>query len=108
MDCQCLDVGGLYDFEEFVGGIVLQAADGGGGVEEGEAFLLTEGYDVVYLEAFVLQIHEVVSVAKEYLSLDAPVVIDEVGVVEVHTPPLALWRETAQEQYLGILGKKGP
>jgi hypothetical protein len=28
-------------------------------------------------------------------------VVDEVGVEEVHAPPLSGWRETAQEQDLG-------
>ena len=100
---ECWDVGGFYNFQELVGGIVLQASDGGGGVEEGEAFLLAEGYDFVYLEAFVLQINKVVFIAKEQLSLDTPVVVDEVGVIEVHTPPLTLWRKAAEEQYTGIV-----
>lgn len=85
----------FYDLEELVRGIVLQSADGGGGVEEGEALLLAERHDVVYLEALGLQIHEMVFVTKEYLSLDPPVVVDEIGIIEVHTPPLALRRETA-------------
>ena len=44
-----------------------------------------------------------VLVAKEQLSLNSPVVVDEVGVIEVHAPPFALWRKTAQEQHLGVL-----
>ena len=100
------DVGGLHYLEELVGSIVLQTSDGGGGVEEGKAFLLTEGYNLVDFETFVLQIHEVVPVAKEYLALDAPMVVDEVGVVEIHAPTLTLGREATQEQYLGILRQK--
>ena len=100
------DVGGLDDLEELVGSIVLQTSDGGGGVEEGKTLLLTEGNDFVDLESFVLQIHEVVPVAKEYLTLDAPMVVDEVGVIEIHAPTLTLGREAPQEQYLGILGQE--
>jgi hypothetical protein len=34
------------------------------------------------------------------------VVVDEVGVIEVHAPPLSLWWETTQEQYPGMSGKE--
>jgi hypothetical protein len=36
------------------------------------------------------------------------VVIDEVRIVEVHTPPFALRRETAKKQHLGILRQERP
>ena len=76
------DIRCLYHLEMFVRGIVLQAPHGCGGVEEGESFLLAETDDLVDLEPLGLGVHEVVPVAKEYLPLDAPVVVDEVGVVD--------------------------
>ena len=42
------------------------------------------------------------TVSEEDGSLNAPVVVDEVRIIKVHTPPFALRRETAQEKYLGI------
>jgi hypothetical protein len=36
-----------------------------------------------------------VLIPKEYLPLNAPMVIDEVGIVKVHAPPLTLRRKTA-------------
>ena len=102
-----MNVGRFHDLKKFVGGIILQATNGGRGIEEGEALLLTERHNLVNLEAFCFEVHEMILIAKEYLSLDAPMVVDEVGVVEVHAPPLALWWETTQEQHLRILRQKG-
>jgi hypothetical protein len=34
-------------------------------------------------------------------------IVDEVGIIEIDTPSLALWRETTQKEYLRILGQKG-
>ena len=46
------------------------------------------------------------AITKEHLTLDAPMVVDEVGIIEVDAPAFALWREAAQEQHLGILRQK--
>ena len=59
------DVRWFHDLKEFVGGIVFEATDSRRGVEEGKPLLLAERYDVVYLEALGLQIHEMVLVTKE-------------------------------------------
>jgi hypothetical protein len=48
-----------------------------------------------------------VLIAKEDESLYAPVVVDEVGIVEVHAPALHLGWETAQEEHTTILWQKG-
>ena len=101
------DVGLLDHFEELVGGIVLLSVDGGGGVEEGDALLLAMGDDVVEAETFGVGVHEVMLVAEEDLSLDAPVVVDEVGVIEVDAPPFALWREAAEKEHFGIFWQEG-
>jgi hypothetical protein len=36
-----------------------------------------------------------VLVAKEYLALDTPMVVDEIGIIKVHAPAFALRRKTA-------------
>lgn len=46
-------------------------------------------------------------VTKENEALYAPMVVDEVGVVEVHAPSLPLRRETAQEEHTAVLWQKG-
>ena len=46
-------------------------------------------------EAFVVNVHKVVLVTKKDLSFDAPMVVDEVWVVEIYAPPLSLWRKTS-------------
>ena len=101
------DVCLFHHFEIFVGGIVLQSANGRGGVEEGDAFVLAKGYYLVYVEAFACRVDEMVAVAKEDLPFNAPVVVDEIGVIEIHAPPLSLWRKTAEKQHFGFFGKKG-
>ena len=47
-----------------------------------------------------------VAVGKEHFALDAPMVVDEVGIVEIHAPPLALWRKAAEEQHPCVLGQE--
>ena len=101
------DVGLLHHFEEFVGCVVFLSVDGGGGVEEGDALLLAMGDDVVEAEAFGVGVHKVMLVAEEDLSLQTPVIVDVIWVKKVDAPPFALWRETAEEEHLGIVGQEG-
>ena len=102
-----MDVGGQDNLQELVRGIVLQAAYGGGGVVEAYALVVKKGDDEVKAEGLCLGVHEMVLVAKEDESLDAPVVVDEIGIVEVHAPALPLRRETAQEEHTAVLWQKG-
>jgi hypothetical protein len=48
-----------------------------------------------------------VAIAKEHLSLDAPMIVDEIRIIEVDAPALALWRETTQEEHFGMFWQKG-
>ena len=102
-----VDVGGEDNLQELVRGIVLQAAYGGGGVVEAYALVLKKGNDEVKAEGLCLGVHKMVLVAKENEALYAPMVVDEVGIVEVHAPALPMWRETAQEEHTAILWQKG-
>ena len=102
-----MDVGGQDNLQELVRGIVLQAAYGGGSVVEAYALVHQEGDDEVKSEGLCLGVHEMVLVAKENEALYAPVVVDEVGIVEVHAPALPLRRETAQEEHTAVLWQKG-
>ena len=44
-----------------------------------------------------------VAVGKEHFALDAPMVVDEVGIVKIHAPSFALWRKTAEKQHPCVL-----
>ena len=101
-----MDVGGQDNLQELVRGIVLQAAYGGGGVVEAYALVVKKGDDEVKAESLCLGVHKMVLVAKENKSLYAPVVVDEIGIIEVHAPALPLRRETAQEEHTAVLWQK--
>ena len=102
-----MNVGWLHHFQEFVRSIILQSFDGGGSVEEGDAPVLAMGNDGIEAETLCFCIHKVVPVAKEDLPFNAPMVVDEVGVIEVHAPAFPLWRKTAEEKHSGILRQEG-
>lgn len=101
------DVGGDDNLEELIRSIVTQSLDGRRGIEEADALLLTMCYDLGQPEALVSLIDKVHLVAKEDLSLDAPMIVNVVGIIEIYTPTFALWREAAQEQHLGPFGQEG-
>ena len=47
-----------------------------------------------------------IAITIEHLTFDAPMVVDEVGIIEIDTPAFALWRKTAKKQYFGTLGQE--
>ena len=67
---------------------------------------MAESNDFFYLEAFVFSVHKMVSVSEEYLSFDAPMVIDKVRIVEIHAPAFALRRETTKKKDFGVFGQE--
>lgn len=100
-------VGGQDNLQELVRGIVLQASHGGGGVVEAYTLVHQEGDDKVQAEGLCRGVHEMVLVTKEDEALYAPMVVDKVGIVEVHAPSLPLRRETAQEEHTAVLWQEG-
>jgi len=80
---------------------VLRVRHGGGGIVEGDASCAQEGFDVALAETPGREVDEVVLVGKEHQSEDAPHVVLEVGIEEVHAPAAARWREAAQHEYTG-------
>lgn len=103
---QCWQVGGKHGFEVLVGSIVPQTANRYGGVIETNAFVGNKWNDAVEAKCFGICVHKIVLVAEENLSLDAPMVVDKVRIIEVHTPTLPLRRETAKKQHTAVLGQK--
>ena len=101
-----VDVGGQDNLQVLVRCIVLQAAYGGGGVIEADALVVKKGDDEVKAEGLCLGVHKMVLVAKENKAFYAPMVVDKVGIVEVHAPALPLRRKTAQEEHSAVLWQK--
>ncbi len=54
----------------------------------------------------MFQIHEMVSVIEENGTYNPPMIVDEIRVIEIHTPAF-FWRwKTPKKQHLGMLWKK--
>lgn len=100
---KCGDIRRFHHLEKLIGGIIHEATNGGRGIKEGDALVLAEADYLVDLEPFSLDIYEMVAISEKHLPFDAPMVVDEVGVIEIDAPAFALGREAAQEQHFGIL-----
>ena len=98
-------VGRGDDFQKLVRRIILKTADGGSRVVQGDAFVEQELHNHFFLETFGPFIYKPIPVAMENVSHDAPHVVDEVRVVEIHAPAFFLGRETAQHQQ-ACVGRK--
>ena len=61
-------------------------------------------YNLLQLEAFPFAIHEMILFAEEDFSFYSPMVIDEVGIIEIDAPPLALGWKTTEEKHACIRG----
>ena len=96
------DVGRGHYLQELVGGVVFQAADGGGGVVHRYAGSGAEIHYVIQSEFLGGNVHETVLVVEKYQAQNPPHVVDEIRVVKIYAPALGLGRETAQHQHLGI------
>lgn len=95
----------LHDFKKRIGSVVFQSIDSRCRIKKGDAPLLQKRNDFTHFETFMFQIHKMIVVTKPYLSLDAPMVIGEIGIKEIHAPPLLGRRKTAKKQHFGI-GRK--
>ena len=91
------------DLEECVGGVVLQAADFAGGVVEGQAGFGAETADGGFVETFLAGEAEVVLVGKMDEAHYPPEVVDPVGIIERHAPPVLLRRKAPEEKDVRIL-----
>ena len=91
-------VSGLQDLQESVAGVVLEAADLGGGVLKGEAGAAAKFNYGIVVETPAGRSHKVLGIAKMHQAHYPPEIIVEIWVEEVHRPPRAGWRETAKEQ----------
>ena len=100
-------VGFLNNFKKFVGGIVLQTVDCGGGVVEGDAYAAQKCFDLGLAEFALGGVDKVVAVGKIKMAENAPHVVLHVGVEELHRPPFDRRRKTAQHEYTRRGGQKG-
>ena len=92
------DVGGPHHFQKRVGGIVLQAPHLAGGVVKRQAFGRAKRPDRRLVKTFFARHAEMLLVPEMDQPHDPPEVVDPVGVVERHAPPVRLRWEAAQKQ----------
>ena len=91
------DVGGGDYLQEGVGGIVLEPAHFGGGVVERQTFLFAEGPDGSLVKTLLARDAKMSLVSKIDEPHNPPEIVDPVGVIEWHAPPMQLGRKTAQK-----------
>ena len=103
---QSVNVGGFDHLQKLVRRIVFRSANGGRSVKKSDAFFLAKRHDFLLSEPFFPFIDEMVAVAEENLSLDAPMVVDEIRVEKVHRPPFPLRWKAAEKQHLRVLRQK--
>src|SRR5574344_1044709 len=94
---KCRNVSLLHHFKILIAGIILQPSHGCCRIKETDAILLAMADNIIQSECLALLIHKMLFVTIEHLPLYAPMVVDEVGIIEVHTPPFTLGRKAAQE-----------
>ena len=80
----------------------LQAADATCGVADGDAFCREKGANVRLAVAFAVGTNEAVAVIEENKAEDAPHIVLNIRIVEVHFPAPARRRKTAEHEQSGI------
>ena len=100
------DVRWLDDFQKLVRSIVLKTTHRGGGVIEGDAFPGEEFYQIIFVESLFPGEQEVVLVVEVDEAEDAPHVVLQVRIEEIHAPALPLWWKTAQHQQSCVAGQE--
>ena len=81
---QGTDVGGFENLEVIVGGIVAEATNRRGGVEEGKSLDLGKGHYGIVIETLLPRNDEVLGIGKEKETHDAPEVVDEIRIEKGH------------------------
>ena len=92
------DVGRLDDFEEFVGSVTGFSYDRGGGVVKSDAVAFAVVDYLIDFERLIFVVYKMVFVVVEDESLNAPVVVDEIRVKEVHAPTFFWWGEASEKE----------
>ena len=103
---QRVHVGRLHHLQVFVSGCVARSADGGGSVVDAYSLFVEHRHDVGLAECLVLLVNKVVFVFVEQQPPNAPHVVGEVGIEEIHAPPFPCGRKTAQHEQLCAFGQK--
>ena len=101
-----LKVSRLHDHEVLVRRRILQSAYGSGGVVHADALTGKKAFDVVKVECLVLLADEAHLVLEEADAEDAPHVIGEVRIIEVHCLAFLPRREAAEHQQTASFGKE--
>lgn len=96
---QSIDIGGLCDFEELVGSIVLQPPDGCCRIEECNPLKSAEFNYPVFVEALCSRQNKVIAVVIKQKSADPPEIVDKIRVKEIDAPAFFLRRKASKEQH---------
>ena len=100
------DVGRLYHFQKLVGSIVLKTAYGCSSIVECDALFGEEVYQRFLVEGFFAGQEEMLLIVEEEEAEDAPHVVLQVRIKEIHAPTLPLRWKTAQHQQGCVAGQK--
>lgn len=100
------NVSGLHHFQKFVGSIALQTAHSGSGIIERYAVFGAEAFNFGLSKSAFGSVDKVIVISEKQVSHDAPHVVLQIGIKEVHAPSFLRWRKTAQHQDVGFGGQK--
>ena len=103
---QCPDIRGFLNLQKLVCGIALQTTYSRGSVVECHAFLSQESFQTHLVETLSVRCQEVVFVLKENPTEDAPHVVLQIGIEEIHGPSCLRRRKTAQHQHAASVGQE--
>lgn len=96
----------MHHFQKFVGGVSLQTAHSGSGIIERYAVVGAELLNFGLSKSAFGSVDKVILVVEKQVSHDAPHVVLQIGIKEVHAPSFLRWRKTAQHQDAGFFGQK--
>ena len=96
---QSIDIGGLCDFEELVGSIVLQPPDRRCRIEEGNPLKSAEFNYPVFVEAFCSRQNKVIAVVIKQKSADPPEIVDKIRIKEIDAPAFFFFFLSSEEQH---------
>ena len=100
------DISRLYNFQKLVGGVVLQSAYRCSGIVESDTLVCEKLYQCLLVEGFLAGQEEMLLVMEEEEAEDAPHVVLQVRIEEIHAPALPLWWKTAQHQQGCVAGQE--
>lgn len=97
----------FHHFQKFVRGIVLQAADHTSRIIEGDSLFFQKRHNTGLVEALFTGYQKMVLVTEKKQTDDAPHIVLQIRIKEIHAPALTLRRKTSQHQQTGLRRQEG-